>query len=110
MFKQVVQWKYDFLDLVAPPKCVGCGVFGMLFCRYCVNRSQIVHPPFCKTCGNPSENVDLCKICSLYPPAFEQARSHFVYDMPFRNLIMKLKCQEMDLPNPIVIRWLLIDA
>ena len=86
------------LDVVLPPRCVGCRASvdrqGDL-CAACWLELTFIEGAVCDACGFPFE-VDpgpeaLCGACVRRRPAFSRARSVVRYDEASRNLILAFK-------------------
>lgn len=92
------------VDLVLPPRCLGCGTVvdaqGTL-CVRCWERLNFLGPPWCMRCGRPFELAahahagadedTLCGPCLAEPPPFDRARSVLAYDDASRGLVLKFK-------------------
>lgn len=78
------------LDLVFPPRCVGCGSFDAFICARCLDASPRAEPPRCRVCWMPDEH-SVCYRCSIQPFAFEEARAAFIYRGAAREAIHALK-------------------
>lgn len=88
----------SFFDLLFPARCLGCeeqlaSSRPPLLCPACRDKISRVSSPLCTCCGMPfSEGTDrLCSGCRDNAPAFDRARSLFVYEEPLRPLILQLK-------------------
>lgn len=44
------------VDLLFPPRCVGCQRFGAWLCDRCLDAIERIHPPVCPRCGWPLES------------------------------------------------------
>lgn len=101
------------LDTLLPPLCLGCRRLvdrpGQL-CPDCWGKVRFIAPPFCACCGLPFGRDEgagtLCPTCIAEPPAFEQARSVFVYDAHSRDLVLGLKHADRTERAPAFGRWL----
>lgn len=40
----------NFLDLIFPKKCLGCGAFGSYICKNCFSTLEIIEHPICPEC------------------------------------------------------------
>lgn len=80
----------NVLELLFPPRCVGCGQPGVVMCRACEPSVGVVTPPLCARCGRPwEEEVAACPEC---PPAgVDVVRSPFLYEGPVGTAIKQLK-------------------
>ena len=80
------------VDLLFPPKCIGCGRVGVRFCDNCLAATPRVAPPMCTRCGNTlSTDQTLCPQCQQHPPKFTQARAWALMEGSVRLAIHKLK-------------------
>jgi ComF family protein len=103
------------LDLVLPPRCLGCGVLvekqGAL-CPACWSAITFLAEPFCRRCGlpfaydpgvdpgggtdagsagmEPGSGLD-CGACLADPPVFDRARAVMRYDDGSRPLVLGFK-------------------
>lgn len=86
------------LDLILPPRCLGCGVevrgVGSL-CPECWAGLRFLTPPWCRTCGYPLPHAvpeaPLCPVCAAEPPAYDRARAALRYDEVSRRLVLAFK-------------------
>jgi ComF family protein len=78
------------LDILFPPRCLGCREAGWPFCVRCASQIGVLEPPGCARCGRPFEwAVDRCADCP--PGPIHVARAPFVYEGPVRQALMGLK-------------------
>jgi ComF family protein len=79
------------LDLVYPPRCAACGEpsEGGPFCAVCAGALDPV-PPGCARCGQPGPDA-LCGACHAAPPAFEAVRAGGLLGGPLAEAIHALK-------------------
>ena len=82
---------WQFLDILFPPRCAGCGQKGSHWCKDCQRNARLVIPPVCDSCGQKINRPGLCTRCSHNRPAFSALRSWGVYEGPVRNAIINLK-------------------
>jgi len=86
------------LDLLLPPRCLGCGhpvdEQGRL-CAECWSALAFLGGRLCRVCGVPMPEVSaeapLCGCCQDAPPAFERARAALQYEGSGRRLILRFK-------------------
>ena len=86
------------LDLLLPPRCLGCGKqveeTGTL-CGECWRGVGFIAPPLCERCGRPFEFAaaegSICASCSREPPEWDRARAVFRYDEKSRHLVLRFK-------------------
>ena len=84
------------LDALFPPRCGGCGAFsGPIFCERCAPDLREIVEPCCLNCGRVFDvlalGADICARCREQPPAFERARSCWIYEGPPRLAIHRFK-------------------
>ncbi len=105
------------LDLVLPPRCLGCGTLidrqsGL--CPFCWYGLSFITHPVCPRCGAP-RNVDAvpagdpaepCAACAVRPPRFDHARAVLVYDHASRPLILGLKYRDQTHAAAVYGPWL----
>ncbi len=92
-----VAWRRT-IDLVFPPRCVGCRSFGAFLCSDCLATTPRARPPRCPVCWMPvlspvegPGDGDVCGRCAERPFAFKAARCPFVYDGVAREAVHALK-------------------
>jgi ComF family protein len=104
---------YGALDLVLPPRCLGCGTGveapGRL-CPICWRMLTFLGPPQCRLCGYPLPHAlpaaPLCGACAADPPAYDRARAALRYDDGSRGLILAFKHSDRTDTAPAFGRWL----
>jgi ComF family protein len=86
------------LDLLLPPRCLGCGVEvagGVGSCPPCWSSLHLLAPPWCRCCGYPLPHAlaeqPLCERCAQQPPGFDRARAALRYDARSARLVLGLK-------------------
>ena len=86
------------LDLLLPPRCLGCGRLvetAHSLCPDCWQGVAFLAPPLCARCGYPfeteMEDGALCAACTREPPDWDRARAVFRYDDQSRKLILGFK-------------------
>jgi len=113
------------LDLVLPPRCLGCGALvaaqGAL-CPACWSAITFVTEPLCRCCGLPfafdSGAFELgetaggaadaleCGACLAVPPPFRRARAVMRYDDGSRPLLLGFKHGDRTEAAPPFAGWL----
>ncbi|MGD8244644.1 MAG: ComF family protein [Anaerolineae bacterium] len=81
------------LDLLFPPRCVGCKSFGAWLCEQCLDLIPRVAPPFCIHCGGPVEKTAsrLCTRCRTAPLQIDRIRSAVYFEGTLREAVHKFK-------------------
>jgi len=105
-----VAWRRT-LDLVFPPRCVGCRSFGSFLCSHCLATMPRARPPRCPVCWmpvlSPAEGPGdggVCRRCRDRPRAFEAARCPFVYGGAAREAVHALKYQGVSAVAEVMAR------
>lgn len=111
----------QILDLVLPPRCLGCGALverqGAL-CAACWAGVTFVAEPLCRHCGLPfafdpdsgqraSAGEDYaCGACLAEPPPFARARAVMRYDDASRPLLLGFKHGDRTEAAPPFAEWM----
>ena len=88
-----VRLKQSFLDLLFPPRCVGCGRVGFWLCEQCWAAIEFVSSPVCALCGEPLSNASsrLCLRCRVAPLQIDGIRSVAYFEGVLRQAIHRFK-------------------
>jgi len=81
----------QFLDVLLPPRCAGCGRVGVWLCAECLSRISLVKPPFCTRCGDAVVTDGLCARCRTSPLQIERIRSVAYFEGTLREVVHRLK-------------------
>lgn len=82
------------LDLLFPPRCVGCQRMGAWLCAACLEKVGRVNGPVCLHCGRPFWESGLCPTCQggafallhvRAPLFFEGATQRAVHNLKYRG-------------------------
>jgi len=90
----VRQWdglRSQFVDLIFPPRCVGCGQMGVWLCAACLEQARRVRPPFCTRCGDAVVSEGLCARCRTAPLHIDCIRSLFYFEGVIRDALHHFK-------------------
>jgi ComF family protein len=79
------------LDVLFPARCVGCGTYGSFLCQSCQAELPRARPPRCPICWQPQRRSAPCGRCRQERPAFQGARSLYVYEGAAREAVRALK-------------------
>lgn len=85
---------HSLLDLVFPPRCVGCGEFETLLCHSCRSTLRALDTGGCARCGRPgmvSTSDGWCRDCVGRDLRFSSAHSAFEYTGVAQDLVAALK-------------------
>jgi ComF family protein len=85
------QFKTLVLDLLFPPRCVGCGAVGSFLCSPCQSALPYLPPPLCAKCGRSLCSGTLCYDCENGPIEIEGIRSLFPFNGIVRQAILQFK-------------------
>lgn len=80
-----------FLNLLYPPRCVGCRRPGADLCAACLEQIPRVEPPFCTRCGDRATADGLCARCRVSPLQIECIRSVAYFEGTLREALHHLK-------------------
>jgi len=98
----VQEIKRGILDLLFPPRCVGCREMGALLCAKCLDAFELIEPPLCPHCGRPRSNGRLCPVCQHDPLQIDGIRSVAYSDGTLREAIHGFKYSNLrDLAVPL---------
>lgn len=89
-----LQWRDArgrLLDLLFPPRCVGCRQIGDWLCTTCQSQIPRVEPPFCVRCGNSVLTGDLCARCRTAPLDIDRIRAAVYFEGALREAVHHLK-------------------
>ena len=96
---------WGLIDILFPPRCSGCGQWGVRFCDLCMNNVICIEEPICIICGEPvkSQVQEMCLRCSSTSRNFDGIRSWAHYQGSLQKAIQKLKYQkDIGLANILV--------
>jgi ComF family protein len=79
------------LDLLFPPRCVGCQRMGAWLCPACLGEVERVPGPACARCGRPFRGGGLCPACRAAAFALQQVRAPFFFDGVVQRAVHELK-------------------
>lgn len=80
-----------FVNLLFPPRCVGCGRVGAWLCGECTSQIPRVEPPVCPRCGNAVPAEGLCTRCRTSPLQIDSIRSVVYLEGVLRHAVHLLK-------------------
>ena len=80
----------EFVDVVFPIECGGCGNSGRLICGSCCEDLPDLVPPYCDICATPGDFAR-CRPCTETVRWFDGIRAPYRYAGPIRQAILALK-------------------
>ncbi len=100
------KWIGSGLDLVFPPRCVGCGQPGTDWCAGCQRAVNTIIRPLCNRCGLPlfDRNHDR-HLCASFPMIL-LVRSYAWYDGPLLRALLHLKYRPNRRVADLMGQWL----
>lgn len=89
----VLDWLRRGLDLLFPPRCVGCSRLGEWFCNDCRALVESVPQPICPRCGRSVSAERLCLQCQVNSDLLNGSRSVALHDGVLKKAIHHFKYQ-----------------
>ncbi|MBI3733732.1 MAG: ComF family protein [Chloroflexi bacterium] len=91
------QARSTILDLIFPPRCVGCGYGGRWLCAQCVASLKYLNAPLCVRCGQELGDANHCNACRSrpLPAALAGVRAVAHYDGHLRRAIHAFKYERL---------------
>lgn len=84
-------WWDRGLDVLFPPRCVGCGRRGVDVCSTCLADVQPLGPRICPRCSRPSIEGRVCPACRTRPRTARAILAGFPFEGVIRAAILALK-------------------
>jgi len=81
----------QFLNLLFPPRCVGCRQAGSWLCAECMSQISWVEFPVCACCGGRPLADGLCERCHTSPLQIEAIHSVAYFEGVLREAVHCLK-------------------
>ena len=91
LLKDVARLASASLDLLYPPRCVGCEREGQFLCLSCSGDLPHLLPPFCIRCSQPIARGDICRRCETAPLDIDRIVAPFRMDGAAREAVHRLK-------------------
>ena len=86
------QFRQALLDLVFPPRCVGCRRPGTWLCPECKGGIERITGPLCPCCGRPVAQSDRpCSMCRRRADRIDGIRSAAYFEGVLREAIHRFK-------------------
>ncbi|MBI4298559.1 MAG: ComF family protein [Chloroflexi bacterium] len=79
------------MDILFPPKCVGCSKEGDFLCSVCERSLARLEDPYCPTCAQPMRSEATCQRCQESPLDIDGIRSPFLMEGVIRIMIHRMK-------------------
>lgn len=83
------------MDLLFPPRCVGCGREGEFLCVLCRHSLPRLDGALCPKCSQPFQKGGVCSPCQRWPLAIDGIRSPYRFEGVMRQAILGLKYQNL---------------
>lgn len=84
-------WWQRALDVVLPPRCVGCGRRGFEVCPQCLSALRPLGPALCPRCSVPSLGGRVCVRCARQEPILRATLARYPFEGVVRAAILALK-------------------
>ena len=84
-------WWQSALDVVLPPRCVGCGRRGAEVCAACIAALRPLGAAICPRCALPSVEGRVCSRCSGREHALRAILAHYPFEGVIRSAILGVK-------------------
>ena len=84
------QWQ-RVLDVLLPPRCVGCGRRGYEVCDQCLAELRPLGPEQCPRCAAPSRGGRICSRCGGQPEALRAILAQRAFEGTTRAAILAVK-------------------
>lgn len=101
------------IDLLLPPRCLGCGVLvtqASSLCADCWSGLDLITKPYCASCGYPFEydvgEAAVCAGCEASPPRFDRARAAMRYNEASKPLLLRFKHADKAELAPVLCRFM----
>jgi ComF family protein len=86
--------RHGVLDLLFPPRCVGCQREGGLLCEICETELPRLMPPYCNICAQPSPD-QVCARCAVSPLNIDGVRAPYLMEGAVREAVHSLKYRNL---------------
>ncbi len=83
-------WWQRALDVLLPPRCVGCGARGVELCGTCIAHLQPMGPA-CPRCSRPALGGRICRRCASRQSPLRAILAACPYEGVLRSAILALK-------------------
>lgn len=90
------------LDLLYPPRCVGCDKEGRFVCSTCLESLPRLVAPYCLRCAQPIAHGDTCPRCLESPLDIDGIRAPFLMEGTIREGVHRLKYNNLRAIAPIL--------
>lgn len=81
----------DFINIIFPHRCFGCGIKGEVFCKACQQKIIPIKKPYCKICKLPFNDNSYCHECANHYRIFKKLTTVGIYDGILKKLIHLFK-------------------
>jgi len=84
-------WWQAALDVLLPPRCVGCGRRGAQVCAACVSELRPLGSNVCPRCGMPSTEGRVCRRCLGKETSLRAVLAGYAFEGTIRAAILAFK-------------------
>ena len=92
---RLAEIKGKALDLLFPPRCVGCGGGGSFLCETCRASLPWIESPVCPRCGRPQPGGSFCADCDDGTAALDGIGVIFRFEGTIRQAVHHLKYRNL---------------
>ena len=90
------------LELLFPPRCVGCDVEGSFLCASCTTELPCLELPYCQRCAQPLRRGELCERCEASPLDIDGIRAPYLMEGVIRECVHRLKYRNLRALGPVL--------
>ena len=90
------------LDMLYPPRCVGCKKEGRFLCSTCLDSLPRLVAPYCLRCAQPIAHGETCQRCLESPLDIDGIRAPFLMEGTIREAVHRLKYNNLRAIAPIL--------
>ena len=90
------------LNLLYPPRCVGCNKEGRFLCSTCLDSLPRLVAPYCLRCAQPIADGETCQRCLESPLDIDGIRAPFLMEGTIREAVHRLKYNNLRAIAPIL--------
>ncbi|MDA0987970.1 MAG: ComF family protein [Chloroflexi bacterium] len=90
------------LDMLYPPRCVGCNSEGRFLCSTCLDSLPRLVAPYCLRCAQPIARGNTCARCLESPLAIDGIRAPFLMEGTIREAVHRVKYNNLRSIAPVL--------
>ena len=98
------------LELLFPPRCLGCDTEGSYVCPECAASLPRLMPPFCHRCARSIASGNLCGQCANFALAVDGIRAPYLMEGTVQKAVHALKYRNLRAAAPtlasLIVSWM----